>query len=295
MKAIYRNFFIGTAFAVLASGLASCDDVKPDDRYILGEEIKVERAVLLEDFTGQMCVNCPEAHEVIEQLEQQFGRDKVIAVSIHCGAFGISTDRTRFDAGMTGLMTAEGNAIMEAYGINSFPMGVIDMGRPQTFDLWPTAVRNALQVSTDVKIDMTVNYTPGTDDTAEKFTGTIDIKAVVESGSDRLANVQFWVVENEIVALQRNLSTTVRDYVHNNVFRGQAFPGIRGSEVALTKGIDTEVTASLANRWSDTEHWNVNNLSIVAFVSDKSGVLQVTRVPLVEKPEEPGDESDPEE
>lgn len=117
----------------------------------------------------------------------------------------------------------------------------------------------------------------------------------MKSGSDRIADVQFWVVENEIVALQRNLTTTVRDYVHNNVFRGKVFPSVRGNQVSLTKGFDSEVTASLSNRWTDKERWNINNLSIVAFVSDNTGVLQVTRVPLVEKAEEPGDNTETEE
>ena len=160
MKTIYKNSLIACTVAMTAVTFTACDEVGENDRYILGEAIKVERGVLLEDFTGQNCINCPEAHKVIEQLEEQYGEDKFIAVSIHCGGFGISTSRTNFETGRIGLMTEEGNAIMEAYGIQSFPMGVINMGNPMVYDLWPTAVREGLQKETDVNIDLNVEYTP---------------------------------------------------------------------------------------------------------------------------------------
>ena len=89
MKTIYKNSLIACTVAMTAVTFTACDEVGENDRYILGEAIKVERGVLLEDFTGQNCINCPEAHKVIEQLEEQYGEDKFIAVSIHCGGFGI--------------------------------------------------------------------------------------------------------------------------------------------------------------------------------------------------------------
>lgn len=274
------------ALVMTGFGLTSCDNVGEDERYILGTSVKPERAVLLEDFTGQNCINCPDAHKVVEQLEEQYGKDKLIAVSIHSGSFGMSTSRTDFDRGRIGLMTEEGNALMEAYGIQSFPMGVINMGQPMVYDLWPTAVRNAFMVETDVNIDLKVSYAPAADDSEENgYTGKISIDAEVKSGSTRQANVQFWIVENNIVASQRNIETTVPDYVHNNVFRGQVFGGLRGNSYSFTAGFPVEVTGEIDNRWTSKEHWNVNNLSVVAIVSDNSGVLQAARVNVIEKDE----------
>lgn len=261
--------------------LASCDDVKSDDRYILGEEIKAERAVLLEDFTGQNCLNCPNAHEVIEQLEEQFGADKVIAVSIHCGGFGVPTKRTNFSTGNVGLMTDEGNAILQAYGIQSFPMGVIDMGSPETYDLWTTSVRNALQKPTDVTITASAKFVPEAEEPAEGYAGKIECTAEVLSGETRTADIQFWVLENGIVAQQKLPDGTInKEYVHNNVFRGQVFDGLNGKSENFAAGFTTETTGSIAVRWTDKERWEVTNLSVVCFISDGSGVLQVTKVPV---------------
>ena len=267
--------------------LTSCDDVKEGDRYILGEAITAERAVLLEDFTGQYCVNCPEAHEVIKQLEQQYGKDKVIAVSIHCGGFGLPVSATNFDRNIIGLMTEEGNTLCDSYGINAFPMGVIDNGQPQIYDLWPTTVRNELQVPTDVKIDLEAHYIPSPEDGENGYFGDIEIKADVLSGSARMANIQFWITEDNIVATQRSLTTTIPDYVHDNVFRGQIFGGVDGKQISLSAGISEEVTGGIGTRWTDKERWEINNLSVIAFVSDNTGVLQVTKVKLI--PEEESD------
>ena len=260
--------------------LTSCDDVKPDDRYILENDINVKRSVLLEDFTGQKCINCPEAHKVIEELENQYGKDKVVAVSIHCGTYGYPKSRTDFPSNRIGLMADEGNAILETYAISDFPMGVVDMGTPITHDLWATAVRNALQEPSDIKIELEADYRPGDKDNVDGYNGTIDVKARILSGSTRTADVQFWIVEDGIVAMQRSLTGTIDNYTHNNVFRAQIFNGVRGETVSLPAGIELEKSGSIPTRWNSQEHWEISNLSVIAFVSDKSGVLQVTRVPL---------------
>ena len=68
MKKIY--FTILTLAALM---MASCDEVDPQDRLIYVEPPEVSRAVLIEDFTGQYCVNCPRATEEIERLIEEYG------------------------------------------------------------------------------------------------------------------------------------------------------------------------------------------------------------------------------
>ena len=53
---------------LLASlALSACDYIAEDERLIEVEAAQAKRVVLLEDFTGQLCVNCPLGTEVIEQ------------------------------------------------------------------------------------------------------------------------------------------------------------------------------------------------------------------------------------
>ncbi|MBD5348315.1 MAG: Omp28 family outer membrane lipoprotein [Bacteroides sp.] len=269
-----KIFTIGMAGLILTA----CDDVKPDDRYILGDSVVAERAVLLEDFTGQMCINCPQAHQVIKDLEEQYGSDKLIAVSIHCGSFGFSKSRTNFERGNIGLMTDEGNAILETYSISSFPMGCVDMGSPITYSLWATAVMEEISKPSPVTLSLDVDFTPSATD---EHTGTINMKADILSGENLTANVQFWIIEDGIVAPQRDGNTTVTDYVHNDVFRAQVFNGVRGGIIQLAAGLPFEKTGSIETRWNNEEHWETKNLSVVAYVSDARGVLQVVKKPVI--------------
>lgn len=293
MKTIYR-LFIGAAVLSMASlTLSSCDEVAEKDRYIEGEAITAERGVLLEDFTGQNCVNCPDAHEVIEVLEKQYGSDKVIAVSIHSGPFAISVKATNFDKNRIGLMTDEGSAIMQEYSISQFPMGVINMtGDPMTHDKWANAVENALKETTDVNIELKAEYVPGDTDGENGYSGTIKANATVLSGSPRTVNFQFWIVENGIVAQQKNVATTIPDYIHNNVFRAQVFEGAKGKSYTLTEGIEQEIAGTIETRWTNKERWEVKNLSVIAFASDATGVLQVVKVPLFKDETESEENSD---
>jgi thiol-disulfide isomerase/thioredoxin len=273
MKRIYKTLTFVAAGAMM---LTACDDVKEGDRYIEMEEITSDRAVLLEDFTGQFCINCPDAHEVMEQLVEQYGEDKVIPVSIHCGDFGVSVNNTNFDNKYIGLMTEEGNSICAAYGITEWPMGVINMGSPMTYDLWASAVYKALSEPTDVTIEATADY----DALSGSDNGEISITAKILSGSERTANVQFWITEDSIVALQRSTAGFNAEYVHNNVFRAQVFDGRKGIEQKFEKDVYTEVSGKIAARYTEKERWDVHNLHVVAFVSDGSGVLQVVKVPV---------------
>ena len=99
--------------------MTACNDIAENDRYIEVEATKAERTVLLEDFTGQNCVNCPAAHRTIEALEEQYGAH-LIAVSIHAGHFGIPATNKRY----TGLMQEEGQAYNDLYGIEDYPKGI---------------------------------------------------------------------------------------------------------------------------------------------------------------------------
>ena len=80
---IYNNKVTGGAKAILSllplclfaavMLLASCDNISEDERFIYVKPADVKRRVLIEDFTGQRCVNCPAAHEEIDRLQEQYG------------------------------------------------------------------------------------------------------------------------------------------------------------------------------------------------------------------------------
>lgn len=245
--------------------LSGCDEIAEDNRFIPVEGTKAERNVLLEDFTGQNCINCPAAHRIIEALEEQYG-SHLIAVSIHAGHFGISATNTRY----TGLMQEEGNIYNDRYGIESYPQGVVNGKKPPlNADQWATAVYDEISVATPLSIDIDATY-----DAESK---QIKTQCTLSSGSAIEGALVVWVVESAIVARQEDINEgRINNYIHNNVFRA-CVNGIDGESVEVSANGVVNKDYSIAVRESDTESWNPENLAIVAFVRNDTEVVQAAK------------------
>lgn len=260
--------------------LTSCDNVDEDDRYLEAPEVTPQRGVLLVDFTGQNCINCPTAHETMEQLEKQYGRDKLIAVSVHSGSLSIPVSRTNFNTGRVGLMCAEGQALSDAWGISTWPRGVIDLtGSSMNFDQWSYAVYNIIGKPSDVAIDAKVSYTAKEDVPESTENGRISVTAEITSTADiKDAYVQFWITQDDIKAPQKFPDHTQSDYIHNNVFRAMIFDQ-PGQKTEIKAGEKITVTGSLDCRFNDKERWEIDDLYVLAYVYESGkGVHNIVRV-----------------
>ena len=77
-----RNLIYNLSLCVAGLMFVACNEISDDDRFIYVEPADIAKRVLLEDFTGQRCVNCPAAAELIEQIQEEYGADNVIAVGM---------------------------------------------------------------------------------------------------------------------------------------------------------------------------------------------------------------------
>ncbi|MDE7375625.1 MAG: Omp28 family outer membrane lipoprotein [Muribaculaceae bacterium] len=257
--------FKSAAITLAAIAFAACDQVKDDERFIEMPAVEAQRVVLLEEFTGQKCVNCPDAHRVIESLEEKYG-DNLIVVSIHGGgdAFSYSEDKVSF-----GLRNEQGQAYCDAYGIAALPAGVVNRtSGVQTHDKWETAIRSELARPSNVELEVASDL--NADGTAADITVTVTPHANI---SGRL---QVWAIESGIVARQLSTSGSIPDYVHNNVFRA-AVNGSDGESLALTIREPQTLTYTLDIK----DKWTPANMQIVAFVyTPADGILQAAKTPL---------------
>ena len=66
----------------IALTITSCEVV--DGPYIIDSEsyINPDKKVLIEDFTGHLCPNCPDAARELEAIHDIYG-DQIIAIAIH--------------------------------------------------------------------------------------------------------------------------------------------------------------------------------------------------------------------
>lgn len=246
---------ISMLLAMAAVILPGCNDIDSEERFIELSPIEGNRVVLLEDYTGQGCPNCPEGHRVIEQLVEQYP-GKVMAVSIHAGEFAISATTPNY----VGLKPAFGDAMSADRGVSEYPAGVIDGQGPSLHANWPTAVRDALQVAALCEIEIDgFSY--------DEATRNLGATVTVLPGKSASAALGIWIIEDGIVARQYNVNGDNkwdRNYVHDHVLRSYATNSVWGDPVTLVR--DEESSRDFSVILDPT--WNVDNISVVAFVTD---------------------------
>lgn len=248
-------YMIGAALTLAACGT----QIDEDERLTYVKPAAVGKNVLLVDFTGQRCVNCPTATEEIEALQAQYGADTVIAVGMHSGPLGFYGNPTAI-----GLSTATGENYYNQWNIEYQPQGVIDYLGKSDYTSWAGIVYQELQKTAPVQIDIR-GIDGGT-----SASGTITLTAF---GSTVSGNLQLWVTEDSITAMQMMPTGNVdHNYMHNHVFRA-AVNGESGEPVSVPANESREVSFS----FDYAESWVPAHLWVVAFVYDKSGVLQVKR------------------
>ena len=105
------------------------------------------RIVLLEEFTGKGCTNCPKGSREIENLLTRFP-DNLVVVSLHAGFFA---NPQIFHIGQYDFRTAEGEILYDYLGPNfGYPAGVIDRTPVNnemqlSANAWASAISNDIQ------------------------------------------------------------------------------------------------------------------------------------------------------
>lgn len=258
---------------IAVSGLVftACSNIDEDDRLIYVKPAEVSRAVLVEDFTGQRCVNCPNATVEIESLIEQYGADNVIAVGIHSGPLGFDGSAT-----VLGLKTAVGDEYFAHWGASFQPVGLVNRrGGLKLFTDWGKAVYDEVQKTAPLSIEVENSYN------ADSRELTIHTSYSGTEGNTT-GKLQLWITEDNITAMQMMPDNTANaNYVHNHVFRA-AVNGTWGEDVTVTEG----VTVNKSHIFSVPADWKAENLSVVAFVYNDDGVQQVTKKRVIELSED---------
>lgn len=259
-----RIYSIAAILLAASSVLSSCDEKDFDQRYEEMTEITPQRNVLLEEFTGQMCPNCPKAHQAVAGFKQQYG-EHLIAVSIHAGHFGIDGSKVP----QLALMRPEGNVYANKWDISAYPSAMINRRQgPLMVDAWVNPLRIEFLRTTPLQIAAKAQY--------DEDNGKVQITVDMESTVNLSGKLQVWVTENNIVAPQQDGTVMLPEYTHNHVFQASV-NGVWGEDVQLA------TSESLRKKYEITKesYWKRENLAIVAFVyNETDGVIQVTECPV---------------
>ena len=73
--------------------LVGCNSLAPEERWSQPTPIVPKKHVLLLEYTGQRCVNCPAAAQLIADLQSRPSGDHIISVAIHGGQLAENSER----------------------------------------------------------------------------------------------------------------------------------------------------------------------------------------------------------
>ena len=132
------------------------------------------KCVLLENYRGVRCSNCPAADEIALNLQKQYNH-KVIVLSVHAGFLAAPV------GGYPNFKTTEGDAWYNFFGFDSNPIGTVNRklnGGSYGYQSaeWTDAVATTLQEKATVAMASNVEY----DEATRNLKVDVTSKALVE-------------------------------------------------------------------------------------------------------------------
>lgn len=267
----------------LAILLTGCDNVKEGERltdYPLPPQ--GGRTLVIMEFTGQNCTNCPSGAEQIRDLSRYFG-DGLISVCLH-------PEGTTFtqQIGPVKLTSQIATEYLQHFNTQEFPYALFNnrvTDYSSAFTKWSTAIDDFSGLSSPLSIDV--------EPLAEfdAATGTVNITCSVKNDLviPEGLNLNVWIVENKIVTFQSTLTGRNPRYEHNHVARTSltgtwGIPMDRWIPVENENGetsyeFETEVSGAFDAKWVP------ENCDIVVFVTNPSAgqeIMQGAKCELVE-------------
>jgi thiol-disulfide isomerase/thioredoxin len=263
MKKIFRLTFI------LIIVLLSCDKIEPP---YLEQNTNIDttnnnafKRVLIEEFTGHLCPNCPEASHIAENLKRLYP-GKITIIAIHSGNFAnlISPNY------MTDFRTEAGNILNASFGVNTYPSGMVDRievlgSKLISPNQWGSVINDRLSEDLAVKINISSQY----NETNRNFSCTIKTNILNTSNNPLMLVALF--TEDSIIDYQKNnnplYGTTpdIPEYVHNHVLRG-SITNIWGDTICNPCEINSEITKIYS--YTIPNEWNDKNVNIVVYCYD---------------------------
>lgn len=249
--------------------IQSCDKVDPPYKKN-AVVLSGERKVLVEDYTGHKCGNCPRASKSLYDLKSIYGENLII-LAVHAGSFA-----TTFPAGAPyytyDFRTSVGTTLDTDFGISlaGNPNGMVNRRQVNgsyiiSSTQWGEEVNNVLSSTEPVPVKMTIANVYN-DFTRELQTAVTTEYYSTLSGTYKLC---VFMAEDSLVNWQKDYDQNpddVPDYVHREFLRG-SMNGTYGDVVSETNEgvIKTQnFTATL------DAGWNEEQFSVIAFLYNEA-------------------------
>jgi len=279
---------------ILSIVIFSCDKI--DSPYIIPEPppppdcptpdfpdiSDYERVVLLEEFTGHTCSNCPEGALLAHDLKEQY-EEKLILISIHAGSYAIpKPDDPGFEID---LRTETGNLLLEEFDISGFPSGMIN--RTEVYNkwglpifVWENVLDSMMKAQPVIGMQMITEY----DDSERKLCIHIKSKYLKDLSNSLMLSV--YITEDSIKGAQTNDNpdigpSVLYPYWHMHVLRG-SYETPWGFSVPGSP-YKKDATHITTYKYILDENWKAKNCHVVAFIydADSKVILQAVEAKVI--------------
>lgn len=232
-----------------------------------------DRKVLVEEFTGVRCVNCPSGAAELENLKSIYG-DRLVIVSIHAGDFAPPYTDSKYD-----FRTSEGSALETWLGAPlGYPTAVVNRKKfdgqqslQTTKANWAGLIANESKTPSVLNLAVEKKYTKDTRDL------TMTIKLVPTEKLPEDVRLSVFLTENDVIDAQETPQGKKSDYKHSHVLRRVLSGDAKG--IVLNGALSWSSTAKIPTNWV------AEKCQIVVLAhrgGDMKDILQVSEVKLMD-------------
>lgn len=248
-----------------------------DTLYFTDSVSITEKQVLLEDFTGHKCVNCPEAALAAHELAGSLNH-RLVIYSVHADYYA--------EPDATGNYTADyrcatGEQLYDDFLVFSNPLALINRTAYNGSTLilaasWEAAVNIEIAKPNRVSMKLRNIWYPNLGKVQT------DVYTTFLNQEDDLFNLVVFVVEDSIVSPQKNNNAAIGptpdwlDYMHRNILRG-SLNSTYGTEVSSDGSVVPNQEYHNQLIYTLDPEWETKNCRIIAYIINKGSneVIQV--------------------
>ena len=241
------------------------------------------RTVLLEDYTGHTCVNCPEAASIAAGLKLTYG-EKLVVIAVHSGYFA-EPESGNYSLD---LRCPAGEELHDHFSITNNPAGIFnrkEIGGTTIFED-PSAWNAQIAALTAVAPEIDMQLITELDETNRKLCCHVRTE-FLQAGSKNL-NLALYIIEDSIVGYQKNNKPAygtvpdITNYTFMHVLRG-TINGTWGD--ALSTGSVAAGDFKISSyRTTLNAAWDARHCHVIAIISDSDTkeVLHVVEAGVIE-------------
>lgn len=253
--------------------------VNKDTTYMAAAETPEARRVLIEEFTGVTCPNCPQGHQVITSIENQ-NPGRIIAI----GYYIFGQGQTKPIDGLTkqDFRTQDATDLANSTftTIPFLPSASVDRSKDGSGDyifnrnVWQTRVSGRLSGSTATS-PVNMKLTSSFDESSRMATFKVHI-AFTQSLTKKV-KLSIVILEDNIIDAQENGSEIDTFYVHRHVMRDMVTSAVGDPVLTTFPTIESGrvYERTLSYKFLQA-NWDPKHCKVVAFLSsDETGEKEV--------------------